>query len=113
MKRIESYSFGRIVIDGHPYTKDVIILPDKVLSPWWRKEGHLLHMEDLQEVVAEKPELLIVGCGYSGVMQVPEVVINKLKALGIESRVMRTTDAVTLFNSIKDRKCIAALHLTC
>jgi hypothetical protein len=25
--RIESYRFGRIVIDGHPYSKDLLILP--------------------------------------------------------------------------------------
>ena len=113
MKRIDAYSFGRIVIDGTTYTKDVIIFPDRVVSPWWRKQGHSLQIEDLKEVVPEKPELLIVGCGYSGVMQVPEFVISELKGLGIEIRVMKTPDAVILFNSCKDRKCVAALHLTC
>jgi len=28
--KIDSYSFGRIVIDGQVYTSDVIIYPDRV-----------------------------------------------------------------------------------
>ena len=31
MSIIESYSFGRMVIDGTSYTKDVIIYPETVL----------------------------------------------------------------------------------
>ena len=40
--RIDRYAFGNIVIDGKAYTKDVIIFPDRVYSPWWRKDGHFL-----------------------------------------------------------------------
>ncbi|RMG02102.1 MAG: hypothetical protein D6726_08240, partial [Nitrospirae bacterium] len=80
MKRIESYSFGRIVIGGNTYTKDVIVLPDGVFSPWWRKEGHLLHMEDLAEVFPVNPAVLIIGTGYSGVMRVPDSVIEELNS---------------------------------
>lgn len=35
---INSYDFGRIVVDGKAYTSDVIIFPDRVNSYWWRKE---------------------------------------------------------------------------
>jgi len=41
---IEHYSFGRIVIDGKEYTKDLIIYPDKIRANWWRKEGHKLRL---------------------------------------------------------------------
>ncbi len=111
--KIDSYTFGRIVIDGRTYTSDVIIFPDRVFSPWWRKEGHLLQMEDLTEVVNEKPELLIIGCGYSGVMQVPRELIQELERLGIEVVIKRTTEAVRLFNEAGRKKKIAAFHLTC
>ena len=46
---IESYSFGRMVIDGIRYTKEVIIFPDsRILSPWWRNQGHVLTADDLR-----------------------------------------------------------------
>lgn len=111
--RIDSYSFGRIVINGKTYTSDVIVFPGRVLSSWWRKEGHLLQMEDLAEVLKERPDVLIVGRGYSGVMEVPQGLIDELKRLGIEVIVEKTTGAVKIFNDYKGRRVVAALHLTC
>ena len=58
---IDSYGFGEIVVDGQRYTSDVIIYPDRVDSSWWRKEGHRLSIEDLEDIVKAKPETLIVG----------------------------------------------------
>ncbi len=114
MKRIDSYSFGRIVIDGTTYTKDVIIFPDRVFSPWWRKEGHNLCLDDLSEVLKAEPHILIIGKGYSGIMKVPRSVVEELRGRGIEVRAMKTTEAVELFNTLSDRKKkVAALHLTC
>ena len=49
---IDQYSFGQIDIDGRRYDADVIILPDRVLSSWWREEGHNLCEADLAEVLA-------------------------------------------------------------
>jgi len=111
--KIDSYFFGRIVINGKSYMKDVIIFPDRVFSPWWRKEGHLLHMEDLEEVVNEKPDILIIGRGYAGVMRVPEGLVSELEAMGMEVIVSRTPSAVDIFNNIEGKKAVAALHLTC
>ena len=112
--KIEYYSFGRITIDGKTYTSDVIIYPEKVDSSWWRKEGHSLHIVDLTDVINARPEILIVGTGYSGAMVVPGETISHLKSKGIEVYVARTEKAVELFNKLqKDRKVIAALHLTC
>ena len=67
---IDSYDFGRIVVDGKAYTSDVIIFPDKVKDNWWRKEGHALYIEDIESVVKEKPEVLIVGTGNYGLLEV-------------------------------------------
>jgi hypothetical protein len=112
--KIEHYSFGKIIIDGKTYTSDVIIYPEKVDSSWWRKQGHSLHVDDLKDVIAEKPELLIVGTGNSGVMVVPQETVSYLKSKGIEVNIARTDEAVKLFNKFqKEKRTIAALHLTC
>lgn len=111
--RIDQYSFGKIVIERKIYTKDVIILPDRVFSPWWRKEGHLLRLEDLDEVLREKPEVLVIGTGYSGVMEVPQDLLQELAIEGIRVVVKKTPEAVGIFNILNIPKKAAALHLTC
>jgi len=111
--KINSYSFGKIVINRIIYTKDVIILPDRVIYPWWRKEGHLLQWEDIEDVLKEAPQLLIIGKGYSGLMQVPESLIKRLNEKGIKVLIGNTAEMVKIFNSAEEKNKIAALHLTC
>ena len=112
--KIQHYSFGRITIDGKTYTSDVIIYPDRVNSSWWRKEGHFLQMDDLREVLDARPEVIIIGTGYSGVMRVSDEIISNLKSMKIDMHVARTTEAVELFNELSgSKKIVACLHLTC
>jgi len=112
--KIEHYSFGTITIDGKSYTSDVIIYPEKVDSSWWRQQGHSLHIVDLKDVILAGPEILIVGTGHSGAMVVPEETLSYLKSKGIDVHIARTDKAVELFNKFqKNKKTIAALHLTC
>ncbi len=112
--KIEHYSFGRIVIDGKAYTSDIIIYPGCLDPSWRRKEGHYLQKADLTDIINARPDILIVGTGYSGVMIVPEETITFVRAKGIEIRVERTEKAVELYNSsAKNKTIIAALHLTC
>ena len=111
---IDEYIFGRIIIDKKTYTSDVIVYPDRVDPSWWRKEGHYLQKEDLSGVIAAKPDILIVGTGNMGVMQVPENTVTFLQRQGIEVHVAKTGQAVEMFNNMPaDKKVIGAFHLTC
>jgi hypothetical protein len=113
--QIDNYSFGHIDIEGHAYNADVIIFPDHVQESWWRQEGHRLAREDLDTVLAEKPEMLVVGTGYYGRMQVPEETLDTLRSAGIDVRVEKTGSAVEEFNRLQQEcaRIVAALHLTC
>lgn len=116
---ISHYSFGRLTYKGETYTKDLIILirggEEKVLPNWWRKEGHLLQVEDLEEVFVFQPDYLIVGTGANGVMRIDRAVEEKAKALGITLEAYNTSEAVRRFNELlSSGKAIAgAFHLTC
>jgi hypothetical protein len=111
---IDSYTFGRIVINGKIYTSDVIIYPGRVNASWWRKEGHLLQLADVEEVLQAKPEVLIIGSGYAGVMRVPREIIDWIVRQGIEVIVERTSKAVKVYNDLQHAQTvIAALHITC
>lgn len=112
--KITHYSFGKITVDGKTYTSDVIIYPGRVDASWWRKESHYLQAADLTEVINAKPDILVIGTGYSGVMVVPEETARFVRSKGIEIRVERTEKAVELYNNLQEGKVvIAALHLTC
>jgi len=111
---INSYQFGLITIDGENYTSDVIIFPDRVKDSWWRKTGHELCLEDIADIIAENPEVLIVGTGASGLMQVLPEVKQGVEAQGIRLIVQTTDKACQTYNQLcRSRKAVAALHLTC
>jgi len=112
---IESYDFGRIIVDGIAYTRDLIIVGDKVQSNWRRKDGHVLHVSDLQEALSKfTPEAVIVGTGYFGMMEVPRDTREYFQTKGIQFLTEKTKKACELFNSLsKSKRTLAGLHLTC
>jgi hypothetical protein len=112
--QIESYRFGHVVIDGRAYDQDVIILPDRVIEGWWRKEGHALHPDDLKAVFEAAPEVLVVGQGAYGRMRVTRATMRALQAAGIELVASSTKEAVETYNAMREGRAVAAaLHLTC
>ncbi|MHC4623551.1 MAG: Mth938-like domain-containing protein [Planctomycetota bacterium] len=112
---IDSYQFGRIVVDGVPYDSDLIILADTVCPDWWRKQGHSLAVEDLQAVLVAKTSVLIVGCGASAMMKVPGRTQHALQEHNIQLEALDTGKAVQRFNELAQQgvNVAAALHLTC
>lgn len=111
---IDSYEFGRIVVDGRAYTQDLILLPDGIQDSWWRQEGHRLHIVDVAGVLAAKPEVLIVGKGQPGQMEVDPELARYLQENRIELIEVPTAQACTVYNSqAGKRQVAAALHLTC
>ena len=114
---IDSYEFGVMIIDGKKYTSDVVVLPDRVVKSWWREEGHRLCVEDLQDVlnVEPKPEVLVVGTGYYGLVKISSEVKNTLESSRIELVAKPTTDACQTVNELlkSNLKVAAAFHLTC
>ncbi len=111
---IESYRFGRLVIDGQPYGRDLIILPTEVLPDWWRQEGHALHPADLDAVLKARPDVLVVGLGAYGRVRVTEETRKALEGEGIELVAQTTKEACDTYNTLrKEKAAAAALHLTC
>jgi len=114
---IDSYQFGEIVINGKKYESDLIIFPEKIIDNWWRKEGHKVYIEDLNEIVKREPtpEVLVLGTGCYGLVKVQSRVKTNLKSYGIELTARPTREACQIFNKLLlSRKRIAgAFHLTC
>jgi hypothetical protein len=113
--KIEKYKFGKIQIDNQKYAKDLIIWPDgKIQDSWWRQKGHLLQKEDIPTLLEAKPEIVIIGTGYFGLMKVDTEFKKQLKDNEIKLISHKTGKAVEEFNRINaERKIVAAMHLTC
>lgn len=113
MAEIDDYEFGYIVIDGDRQSRDVIILPDRIVSNWWRRDGHSLVIDDLGDVIDELPEHLVIGSGAYGRMKPEKATIDELERRGVSVEVLRTADAVTRYAELDPSRSAAALHLTC
>ena len=81
---------------------------------WWRKDGHVLHVEDVKLIVEEKPEVLIIGTGKYGIVKVSPQTREYIGSKGIALIVEQTEQAREIYNRISQaKKVVAALHLTC
>ncbi|MCX5800898.1 MAG: Mth938-like domain-containing protein [Candidatus Eisenbacteria bacterium] len=111
---IDSYEFGEIIVDGKSYVSDVIIYPDRIDDKWWRKDGHKLSIEDVKDIMNAKPEMLIVGTGYSGFLEITSRTKRFLETNGVELLAANTKKACQKYNEIsKTKRVVAAFHLTC
>jgi hypothetical protein len=113
MTRLERYSFGRLTVDGQEHTRDLIVLPDRVVADWWRREGHSLAMEDLEGVLDELPARLVLGIGAHGQLRPDPGVIAELERRGVQVECLPTDAAVRRYAELDERSTAAALHLTC
>lgn len=111
---IESYTFGRMEIKGQAYTSDLILFPDKINDSWWRETGHKLSLKDIEDVLQENPEVIVIGTGFHGILEVEEEVKETAQSKGITLIIEKTENAVQSYNEIaSQKKTIGAFHLTC
>ncbi len=102
--------------DGKKYCRDLKILGSEVHTNWWRKEGHRVDKDDLQDLLSTKPDIMVIGMGYAGFMEVSDSLRKALKAKSIELIAETTPVAVEAFNIIQSggkKKIAGAFHLTC
>ncbi len=114
MPHIHDFSFGHTVIDDTEYSSDVIVYPWAVDDTWWRDEGHVLKLADMQEALEADPEVIVVGTGAYGRLTVTDRVRGELDDRGIELVAEKTPQAVEEYNHLQaEKRTVAMLHLTC
>ncbi len=95
--------------------RDLKVIGEKIVENWWRKEGHRIDPEDVTDILNASPEVLVVGTGYAGFMEVPNALRLVLKRKNIQLIAEKTPEAVRTFNQLHSRskRVAAAFHLTC
>lgn len=113
---IDRYEFGQLVVNGREVHGDVLVTQAGLQEHWWRREGHVLHLEDLTSVLDDRVTLLIVGTGASGRMRPAADLEPALAARGVNVELLPTAAAVSRINDLLrggDLDWAGALHLTC
>lgn len=115
--RIHRAGFGWINVGGHTFEHDRVIHQSGVSGVWWRNKRHTLDADDALAIVqVHRPQLLIVGAGWMGMLRVDVPALTAILAsVGVEFRAMRTPDAVLAYQLAfqQGRQTVAALHSTC
>ncbi len=112
---IESTTFGKMVVGGRTYQSDLFIHPDgHVVDGWRRKRGHDLVMDDLIELIASKPDLIVCGTGVNGMMRPDKGLPGALKTMGIRFISAPNNKAMSIYNKHdREGRVGACFHLTC
>jgi len=112
--KIEEYKFGSFRIDGRQYLDDIKIINGKVRY-WQTREGHILRKEEIQDLFEGNPDIIIIGTGASGFLQVSPEIKDEIMRKGIILFVEKTELACKRFNDLvnKGKKVNAILHATC
>ena len=112
---IEKYAFGSMRLGDRTYYSDLAISAGEV-ARWWRDSSHLVLSADIDVILAVKPDVLVIGTGYSGGMSVSDEAKRLCADNGVELVVERTARAVERYNAILlegIQSVAAAFHLTC
>lgn len=112
---IENYVFGNIVVDGTSYSSDIKIVQGKVVSDWWRRRGHLVEDDDVEDILAAKPNVLVIGKGEPGLMKISSPLRELLINNSIKLIEEKTPKAIDIFNRLsKEGENVAAgFHISC
>lgn len=110
---IDSYKFGEMIVDGKIHSNDLIIYPNGIKSNWFRKEGHKLYLEDIKDYLTAEINLLIVGTGSAGMLEVMKDVQDHCTKSKIALVSKPTAIAIKEYNASDSGHTIGAFHLTC
>ena len=113
---IGKYTTGsHMTVQGTNYYQDLKIIHGDVKDNWWRKEGHRLYADDINDILSAKPDVLVIGTGYAGNMRVPMSLRTAIEGQHIKVIVEKTSEATKTFNRLfaQGKDVAGAFHLTC
>jgi len=113
MAIINSTKFGNIVVDNKNYDKDIKILPSgKILNRWGPKGSHLICLEELNEILDDKPDVIVIGTGQEKIAKLEPDAKKKIQEKNIKLIIEPTPQAIISFNDLNEKKA-GLFHLTC
>jgi hypothetical protein len=117
--QINAAPFGSITIDGQEIRHDVILRLDgsiekrkKKLSKRVYGTSHTISLKEAKHVYEKGAELLIIGTGHSGLVELSDEAEKYLKKQGCRVKAKATPQAVHVWNNSSEN-AIGLIHVTC
>lgn len=107
---IRSYATGEVRIGETVIRGSCLVTADQIVSDWRPRTAADLSLDDLQQVIAMKPEVVVIGSGPRQEFPAPEV-LGAVLSRGIGCEVMDTGAACRTYNILasEGRTVVAAL----
>ncbi|MGC8851105.1 MAG: MTH938/NDUFAF3 family protein [Candidatus Micrarchaeia archaeon] len=116
----ESTGFGWVTADGKKY-RDVLVVAGKLRERDLGRlhklfgTGHKIGEWEVEALCGGKPEVILVGNGQDGVLEVGADLREAAARAGAELEVMLTPAAIIRFNELtrEGKRVNALIHTTC
>ena len=119
MVKVDSFSFGSIVVDGKKYGHDVLLFPDGSVKErkggFWKFGSHAIRKDEVEQLAKANPEVIIVGTGTSGGAKLTLDAESYLKETKLELLSLPSQEAVDRLNQLvgEGKRLAALIHITC
>ena len=115
---VASFRWGRIVDASGRVFRDVRLFPGGVEEWDWRRTGTRhdpgTQIADLADLVATKPDVVILSRGVDLILQVPRSTVDFARSHAATVLVLQSEEAAGEYNRrIAKERVIALLHSTC
>ena len=114
MTKVDSFSFGSIVIEGKQYNRDVLIFPDGTVRPrpggFWRFGSHTIKKEELDRLAQVGADEIVVGTGIDPIARLTPDAESWANETKLNLTVVASPEAVDRFNRlVEEGKRVSAL----
>jgi hypothetical protein len=116
--KIVNLSWGKIEVEGFNTFKDVKLFPGGCREWNWQETGtnHSpgIQFSDVQELLDNNVKTVILSRGVLGRLKVQKEVVEKLESNGFTVHILKTKEAIKLYNDLSISEAVGALiHTTC
>lgn len=118
MVQINGTEFGKIVVNNKTYNYDIIIdatgivAKRKNVSEKWYGTHHVICTEEIKDLLASKPQVLVIGIGQYKACRLEQGVEKVCEKYGTKLIIEPTPKAIKTFNETEARKA-GLFHVTC
>lgn len=120
MLHINSTKFGEITIDNKKYGQ-VLIIGNAIFERDEEKLRNLFNTThqigdwEIERLLKDNPDIVLVGTGQSGALQVKDNFLERMQKAGVEMIAATTPEAIKIYNkkAKQDKRVNALIHTTC
>ncbi len=112
---ISGFSFGRIVVNDKIYSNDIKIVSGNLVPDWWRRSGHSVEIEDIQDILDSSTDIIVIGKGQPGYMNTSDTLRQYLQQNHFRLIEEPTSDAIQTFNLLtsEGKRVSGGFHVGC